>query len=95
MTDALRIVNHTAGFYRIDASDPDRLQYAPNFVHMPVAQNGVIVGTRSLSFDGDRGPAEGWTWYNDHTEAMAALDMPIEAVDAALAEHLFTRGHQP
>jgi hypothetical protein len=78
MSDELRIANHTMGFWRIDAQDPERLQYAPNFVHCP---------SGSLAHDGNRGPLEGWTWYDDHTDAMDALEMPIEAVDAALAEH--------
>jgi hypothetical protein len=72
----------TSGFYRIDASDPDLLQFAPNFVHCPLG---------SLSRHGNHGPLEGWTWFDSHVDAMAALEMPIEAVDAALAEHGLAR----
>jgi len=71
-------MNDTSGFYRIDASDPELLQFAPNFVHCP---------SGSLARTGNRGPLEGWTWFDSHVDAVAYYDMPLAAAIAALAEH--------
>lgn len=72
----------TSGFWRIDAQDPETLQCAPNFVHCP---------SGTLARDGNRGPLEGWTWFDSAMAAAAYYELPIEAADAALAEHGMTR----
>lgn len=79
MTDnSLRIAAHTSGFYRIDATDPEFLQYAPNFVHGP----GF-----SLRRGDEHATREGWTFYNSAEDVKAALEVTDEMIDAALAEH--------